>query len=142
MMVRLLAFAFYACDSLVFCEGIGEEGKPDLIKKDYSDTIELWIDVGLPSVKKIRKACSIAKQVVIFVYGKHDADSWWNDNKADLQSKKNLTIRSILYADTQSLSNLATRTMELSCTIEDGQITILSDLESVTISPATLFQPS
>jgi uncharacterized protein YaeQ len=49
MMVRLLAFALNADERLEFGRGLSSEDEPDLVKRDLTGAIELWIDVGLPT---------------------------------------------------------------------------------------------
>ena len=56
MMVRLLAFAFNADERLVFGRGLSAEDEPDLWRHDLTGSIELWIDVGQPDDKSLRKA--------------------------------------------------------------------------------------
>jgi len=63
MMVRLLAFVLHAHEALSFGKGLSADGEPDLWQKDLTGAIELWIDVGQPDEKSIRKACGRAKQV-------------------------------------------------------------------------------
>ena len=48
MMVRLLAFALNADASLTFGRGVSTEGEPDLWRKDLTDAIEVWIQLGQP----------------------------------------------------------------------------------------------
>ena len=62
MMVRLLAFAFNADDSLMFTKGISTDNEPDIWRKNLTDDIELWIDLGQPDEKRLRKACGRAQQ--------------------------------------------------------------------------------
>src|SRR6202165_3675547 len=69
MMVRLLAFALNADEALEFGRGLSAEGEPDLVKKDLTGAIELWIDVGLPDEREIRKAAGRARAVKVYVYG-------------------------------------------------------------------------
>ena len=70
MMVRLLAFALHASEGLKFTEGISaEDDEPDIWQKNMSGEIEIWIEVGLPDEKRIRKACNRAKQVYLYPYG-------------------------------------------------------------------------
>src|SRR5258706_12688370 len=56
MMVRLLAFALNAHETLAFGAGLSSDDEPDLWRKDLTGGIETWIDVGLPDEKRIRKA--------------------------------------------------------------------------------------
>ena len=66
MMVRVLAFACHASDSLQFTRGLSsDEDEPDIWDKDLTGNIETWIDVGQPDPKRVRKACGRARQVFI-----------------------------------------------------------------------------
>ena len=55
MMVRLLAFAMFAHPQLGFGKGMCVEDEADLWQKDLTGAIELWIDVGLPDEKRVRR---------------------------------------------------------------------------------------
>jgi len=68
-MVRLLAFVLFADPRLAFGKGLSTEGEPDLWLHDPTGVIELWIDVGLPDERELRKACGRARQVVVLAYG-------------------------------------------------------------------------
>jgi uncharacterized protein YaeQ len=61
LMIRLLAFVFNAREDLVFCKGISQDDEPDLWQKNLSGDIELWIDLGQPDEKRIKKACGLFK---------------------------------------------------------------------------------
>ena len=69
MMVRLLAFAFHAHERLEFGRGIGTADEPDLWQRDLTGRVELWIEVGQPDDRRVRKACGLADRVVIYSYG-------------------------------------------------------------------------
>ena len=60
MMVRLLAFTLNASEALSFGKGLSTDDEPDIWQKDLTGAIELWIDVGQPDDKRIRKACGRA----------------------------------------------------------------------------------
>ena len=47
MMIRLLAFAINASDSLTFTKGLFDTEEPDLWQKDLTGAIELWVEVGV-----------------------------------------------------------------------------------------------
>ena len=64
-MVRLIAFMANASERLCFTKGLSSDHEPDLWQKTLTDDIELWIDLGQPDEKRIRKACGRAKQVII-----------------------------------------------------------------------------
>ncbi|MDZ4142890.1 MAG: YaeQ family protein [Methylotenera sp.] len=136
VMVRLIGFAMYASEALIFGKGLSDDEEPDLWQKDLTGAIELWMDVGLPTEKDIRKAAGRARQVVVVLYGGRIADMWWEQNSKGLLKLNNLTV--INLADTQALADIASRSMDISCTIQDGQIMIGHATGSFDISPVIL----
>jgi len=138
MMVRLLAFALHAHEFLEFGQGMTDEGEADLWRRDLTGAIELWIDVGIPDEKLIRKACGRANQVVVYCYGGRIADMWFAQNSGQFERQKNLTIINLPVASTQSLSRLAQRTMSLQCTIQDGQVWLSDGETSVEVERTIL----
>lgn len=131
MMVRLLAFALNAREALSFGKGLSTEDEPDLWLRDLTGVIDLWIDVGLPEEKRIRRACGRAQQVHIYCYGGHGADLWWKQTGADLERNANLTVMNVPRQASQSMAQLAQRNMKLQFTIQEGQIWVADDKESI-----------
>src|SRR4051812_5437311 len=68
MMVRVLAYAIHADEALLFGKGLSEDDEPDLWIKDLTGAIKLWIDVGQPDEKRIRRACGRADRVFVYAY--------------------------------------------------------------------------
>ena len=89
MMARLIAFALNADEALEFGRGLSSEGEPDLVKKDLTGAIDLWIDVGLPDEREIRKAAGRAAQVKVYIYGGRSAALWWDQNQSALRRLDN-----------------------------------------------------
>ena len=133
MMVRILAFALHADEALLFGKGLTEEDEPDLWQKDLTGTIEYWIDVGLPDEKLIRKACGRAKQVVIYSYGGRNADLWWEQCRSKLEQTKNLTVNNLPLGTSRALAKLAQRNMQLHCTIQDGEVWLANNEDTVQV---------
>jgi uncharacterized protein YaeQ len=142
MMMRLLAFAVHADSALVFGKGLSTDDEPDLWRKDLTGAIELWIDVGRPDEKRVRKACSRARQVFVYSYGGSGAGMWWDQVRSKLDPMGNLTVINVPLPTTQALATLARRTMQLQCTIHDGLISLSDDEESVQLELATVKTPS
>lgn len=134
MMVRLIAFTLFADEALTFGQGISNDDEPDLWHKDLTGAIERWIVVGLPDERAIRRACGRAEKVVIVCFGRA-AEIWWNENKAKLTRLANLTVLRLPTEATQSLAKLVSRTMQLQCTIQEGNMMITSDNGVVEIEP-------
>ena len=122
MLVRVLAFCRHAHESLHFTKGISTDDEPDLWQRDLTGRIEVWIDIGQPDEKRIRKACGRAEQVYIYCHSGHSAELWWQKTQGKLTRFDNLTVISIDAAASQSLAQLARRSMQLQCTIQDGQM--------------------
>jgi len=142
MMVRLLAFAMHADEALSFGRGLSTDDEPDLWQKDLTGTIEIWIDVGLPDEKRVRRACGRARQVFVYSYGGRGAELWWDQVNARLGRVENLSVISLPAASTQALAKLALRNMQLQFTIQEGQIWISDKDKIVELDPATLKAPA
>lgn len=136
LMVRLLAFALFANEALTFGKGLSDEDEPDLWQKDLTGAIELWIDVGLPDERKIRKACGRSEKVAIVLYGGRIADMWWEQNSKALLKLDNLTI--INLPDTEALTQACTRNMDVSCTMQDGSVLVSHATGSFDVTPIVL----
>ena len=141
MMVRLLAFALQADEMLTFGKGLSDQEEPDLWQKDLTGAIGLWIDVGLPDEKRVLKACGRAEQVVVVSYGQA-ADVWWNQAAAKLERAQNLTVLRLPTVSTQEMAKLAKRTMELQCTVQDGQIWLSGGEDTVSVEPLVWKAPN
>ena len=135
-MVRLIAFAIFASDTLTFGKGLSDEEEPDLWQKDLTGAIELWIELGLPDERVLRKACGRSNQVALILYGGRTADMWWNQNSKALLKLNNLTV--INLPDTEELANAATRNMNISCTIQDNEMLVTHEAGSFNLLPNEL----
>ncbi len=142
LMVRLLAFALHAREYLEFGQGMTDDDEADLWQKDLTGSIELWIDVGIPDEKLIRKACGRSNQVVVYCYGGRVAEMWFAQNAAQFERQKNLTIINLPSEYTKALAKLAQRNMNLQCTIQDGQVWLGDGDASVQVDREVLKLPA
>jgi uncharacterized protein YaeQ len=138
MMVRLLAFALNADEALEFGRGLSAEDEPDLVRKDLTGAIQLWIEVGLPDEREVRKAAGRAAQVRVYTYGGRSAALWWNQNREALEKIRNLQVVDIPDEACDALARLAERNMRLSATVQEGQVYFASGEENVHLTPARL----
>ena len=141
MMVRLLAFALHAHEHLAFGRGLSSDDEPDIWRKDLTGAIDLWIDVGQPDERRIRRACGRAREVVVYSYGGRAADLWWNQVEAELARNANLTVRNVPYDGSRSLAALAARNMALQFTIQEAQVWVADDHASVQLDLAVRMEP-
>lgn len=137
-MLRVLAFALNASDTLSFTKGLCADDEPELWQKNLSDEIQLWIELGLPDEKRIKKACTQAKQAILYAYGENNQQIWWQKMQSSAAKFNNLQIVSIAYTQSQALANLFARNLDLTFTIEDNQVWVSSEQENCEINLTNL----
>ena len=129
-MVRMIAFAFNAEENLSFTKGLSSEDEPEIWLKSLTDEIELWIDFGQLDDKRIRKACGRSDQVIIYTYNEGKASVWWEQIKNKLDRYRNLSVVHIVVDESVEL--LVNRNMQLQCNIQEGEMYLGDDEQSVT----------
>tara|TARA_R110001599_G_scaffold64023_3_gene178986 strand:- start:613132 stop:613686 length:555 start_codon:yes stop_codon:yes gene_type:complete len=132
MMVRLLAFALHASETLAFTKGLSADDEPDLWQKDLTGAIDLWIEVGQPDERRLLKACGRSNQVIVYSYSSN-SHIWWRQIASKVERAKNLCVINVSAETSQQLATLAQRNMQLQCTIQDAQIWINGEGESILI---------
>lgn len=132
LMVRLVAFVLNADEDLMFSKGISQDDEPDLWTKALDGEIKLWIDLGQPDEKRIRKACGRAEQVIIYTYQEGSALAWWKQAEKTLRRFKNLRVINLKIAG--DIEVLVDRTMRLQCNISDAELSLINDEHSIMIT--------
>jgi len=127
MMVRLVLFALYAQDDLVFTKGLSDVDEPDMWVKDLTGQIQLWLEVGQPDEKRILKASSKSDQVVICAYAGQASKVWWSGIKNKIERAKNVRVICLPQVVTKSFAAWVERGMQLHINIQEGEILISSD---------------
>jgi uncharacterized protein YaeQ len=134
MMIRLAALSLQAhqlkdvCGgdgTLSFGAGLSDPDEPDVMLRDFTGRTRLWVEVGQPEDKPLLKACNKADQVVLYVFS-HAGEVWWKGIQTKLTRPKNLQIWRIPSNASQSLANLAQRSMQLQATLQEGAL-MMSD---------------
>lgn len=132
MMIRVAAFVLNAGERLEFTRGLCVDDEPDLWQADLSGDYELWVLLGQPDEKRIRKACGRAETVIIYTYQEKSARSWWKQNESRLKRFANLRI---IHLHADGIEALADRSMRLQCSVQDGEVMLHDDRErSVTVT--------
>ena len=136
LMVRLAAFALNADETLSFCKGISQDDEPDLWKKSLDGAIELWIDLGQPDEKRIKKACGRSEKVIIYTFQEGMSAPWFKQLENSLKRFKNL---SVIHLKTDvALESLTNRSMHLQCNLSDNELTLIDGEKSVLITQEIL----
>ena len=138
MMVRVLAFAMFASESLSFGGGLSDSDEPDLWAKDLTGHIRLWIEIGQPDPRLVRKASHRAEQVIVMAYGR-GVDAWWNKTRTELNGLTNVRVLLLTAGDSAALAARASRNMTLHVLIQEGVVSVTDETTSVDVTPSTLF---
>ena len=141
MMLRLLAWIKYADERLQFTRGLSAEDEPEAWLRNDHLGIDLWIELGLPDERRIKKACTQSAEVALFAYNQRAAEIWWQQNKNKCAQFKNLAVWYLDDEQLAQLSEFASRTMALQATIQDGAIW-LSDSQNNLEIHLTAWQPA
>ncbi|MDK2743754.1 MAG: YaeQ family protein [Nitrospira sp. BO4] len=131
MMVRVLAFALHAHEALSFGRGVSTEDEPALWQRDFTGSIDLWIEIGQPDEKTLRQACGRSKQVIVYVYGARSAEVWWANQSSSLDRLKNLAVTLLPVEGIRVLGSMAKPSMQLQWTIQDGHLWIADGAQTL-----------
>lgn len=142
MMVRLLAFALHADETLAFGRGLSAEDEPALWRRDLTGAIEQWIDVGLPDEREVRKACGRAREVAILAYGGRAVELWWEAARDKLAPLPRLAVHEVPLAASRALAGLAGRSMRLQATIQEGHVFVTDGATTVAVDLRVLKAPA
>jgi uncharacterized protein YaeQ len=138
MMIRLLAFALHADERLAFGRGLSTEDEPDLWRRDLTGAVEQWIDVGLPDERDVRKACGRAAEVHVYAYGGRACALWWAKAGPALARLGRLAVHEVPHEASIALAKLASRTMDLQCTMQDGHVFVADGVRTVPVELTAL----
>lgn len=133
LMARVVAFILNANEDLAFCKGISEDDEPDIWEKDLDGSIKLWIDLGQPDEKRIKKACGRSEKVIIYTYQENMASPWFKQLENNINRFKNLSIIHLNIQE-EEIEELAKRSMVLQCNISDEELTLINDNKSVIVT--------
>ena len=142
MMVRLLGFALHVpVDTthgmLEFAKGLWDPDEPELWHKDLTGQIVQWIDVGQPDDRRLMKASGRAERVTVLSYSQ-SAPIWWSGIATKITRADNIAVWQIPASESQALSELAERSMQLQVTVQDGTVWVSRGDRSVEITPLRL----
>ena len=140
LMVRLVAFVLNANEDLVFTKGISQDDEPDLWQKSMGGDIELWIDLGQPDEKRIKKASGRSDEVIIYTYQEGMASSWFKQNEKVLKRFSNIKVVHLEFDG--DIENFASRSMNLQCNISDMELSIIAGDDTIVVSEKVLYSTS
>src|SRR5689334_7263028 len=132
LMIRVLAFAIHADEALVNAKGLSDTEEPDLWQMDLTGAIQLWIEVGQPDERRLLKASGRSEKVMVYSYSAA-SHVWWKQLASKIERAKNVSVVNIDADTSAALEKMAQRTMQLQCTIQDGQIWLTDGTTTVEV---------
>lgn len=137
LFARMLAFVLNAHEHLSFGKGVSEEDEAAIWQINYAEQIELWIELGQPDEKRLKKASNRADKVKLYCYNS-SSDVWWNQNKNKCAQFKRLSVIQFSPEQISLLSQRITRTMEIQVSIQDDQLWLTLGEETILIEQISL----
>ncbi len=138
LMLRILAFAMHAGGHLEFGRGLSTEGEPALWEIDDTGAIRIWVELGTPNVRALRKAAGKSDHVAVLAYDENKIDRWWRSNEGEFGKISKLSVACVQDAEVEALSKMCSRSMRLSITIQDGTCWVSGGSGSVQLDLAWL----
>jgi uncharacterized protein YaeQ len=135
MMLRLATFLIHGWQQPEFCKGISTEDEPDLWVKTDGGEISLWLELGLPDEKRIRKACGRAQHVTVYAYGLRNAPVWREQNQDQWRRFERLQVSYFSPESCAQLEQLTSRNMQLQATLQDGELWLGDEQLTVHLAP-------
>jgi uncharacterized protein YaeQ len=133
MILRLAVFALNAHENLQFTKGLSEMDEPDMWQKSLMGDIEHWIELGQPLDKRIRQSCGKSTLVSIYTYQRGSAQNWFEGIEDSVDRFKHLRVIHLTCTDEAAIDRLVDRSMKLTCMIDEQQIMLTNDKDSLTV---------
>jgi uncharacterized protein YaeQ len=127
MMLRLLAWICHADERLQFTKGLCADDEPEIWQRNDHNGIELWIELGLPEEKRLKKACHQSESVVLYAYSERAAKVWRQQNESKLTAYNTLAVYFLNDTQLKQLTAMCQRNMKLQATVQDGVIWLSDD---------------
>lgn len=131
LLTRVLAYALSYQDNLAFApQGLHDPEAPALQAIGSYGAVELWIEVGNPSARKLHKAGKIAQKVLIFTY-KNPEILMQEIQANDVHRQKDLVIISFDPAFLQKLEDDVQKKNRWNILYQQGQLDIDTGLQQI-----------
>ncbi|MCF6338593.1 MAG: YaeQ family protein, partial [Gammaproteobacteria bacterium] len=107
MMVRVLAFCMNAQERLEFTKGLSAVDEPDIWARSLDEQVMLWLDVGEPTVERVKKATRLSPTVKVYSFNSK-SDTWWEQGREKFERLK-ASVFQFQWGNIQSLVALQQR---------------------------------
>lgn len=120
MMVRVLAYCLNAREGLELCKGLSDTEEADLWAHSLDGSLALWIDVGEPTIERLKKVSRLAPEVCLYSFNSK-SPTWWELLSPDI-AKLPISVFRFDWPSVQALAKTVERTMELSITVSENSL--------------------
>ncbi len=129
---RIIAYCLNYHEQLEFTAGLSTPDEPDIRINSLDGRTLLWLDMGEPTVERIKKASRQCEVLRVYSFNTK-ADVWWREN-----SKGFTALQASYYQlNWHEIAKLATslqRTMEWSVSISSGVLTVSTEADTSDIN--------
>jgi uncharacterized protein YaeQ len=132
MMARVIAYCINAQEGLSFAKGLSDVDEPDIWMRTMDEQTTLWIDVGEPSVERIKKSRRQSKELRVYSFNSK-SDVWWDQGKSKI-GMLDANIYRLNHSEIERLTEMISRTMDLSVTITGQSAYVASDKGEVEVN--------
>lgn len=127
VLVRMIAFIHNASERLQFGRGISTDEDADIWEKNDHGDVDLWVELGLPEEKEIKKLSSKSEKVRIYAYSDPKIQAWMIKNRKLLSVWDNVEFFRIGDSEIEAAMPLMARNMDWSVIVqEEGEMTLSS----------------
>lgn len=137
MMARVLAFCAKYQPDLVFTKGLSTIEEPDLWVKSLDDQIQYWVEIGEPSLDRIKKATRLSPRVDVFSFNSK-SDVWWEQTK-NKAHQYNASFYRFNWDAIEALSEVVERGMDISVMITGDSLFVDVPQGSFEVQLETLY---
>lgn len=125
MSARVLAYCVNAAPGIEFTRGVSAVDEPDIWIHELDDRISLWIDIGEPSLERIKKGSHRATETRVYAFNTK-SDVWWSQVGPQVTA---LGVKAFRFemGHLEDMVALLNRTNQLSITISENTAGIATD---------------
>ncbi len=120
MMVRVMAYCLNAQARLEFCKGLSDTEEADLWAHGLDGALALWIDVGEPTLERLKKVSRLAPDVRLYSFNTK-APTWWELSRTEI-AKLPLSVYRFDWQGIAALAGYVERTMDFAVTVSEGSL--------------------
>lgn len=123
--VRLIAYALWYDEQLVFGRGLSDVDEPALWQKSLDDRVLHWIEVGQPDAERLIWCSRRAERVSLLAYGSLRV---WQGRVLDgVRSLKNISVVAVGQQALEELARELPRSVSWSVMISDGTLFVTDE---------------